>query len=656
MNAMSARLARLCIFAAAGLVVPRCACGQNMLANPSFEQQETRGNLTVPAGWDAWSYPGTTLQYADGPVHSGTGSGVVAVAPEGADAFPLFCQRFAVEAGQRYRARIWARTEDVASSWGPQLNFEFFDAAGKRLPYVEGGQAGGGTHDWVTLTLEAYVPRDAAQLMFSAFLHGTGKAWFDDAELVKVSDADAFDGTQVILRVKPDQVLTAEFLGFGCEGDNFLDAPFNASRGVTAADRQLVRDRVAAMRPKIMRLLFDYKWWEPTRGGQGGDNAVLQGLVDWISFLESIDCDVLIHPWGDQFAYSPWMLPDNDPHWWQHRDSRLPIPSAREAMVHSLADFICYLRHAKKLANVRYVCLMNEPENDFRRPTPPDEYIRLTRLLAQCLKERGLDREVLLLGPDDCTAQYNGTSLWWRQTVPGTIDVLGGFSSHTYKHRDTRMLRAWIEDRLLHARQLDPDGPVRPLLVTEFGYTGLESGTFDNPENNTYEYGLFMGDFAIETLNARASGALMWCLFDQYYDATHCQHYGLWEFKDRDWRPRPAFYSWSLINRYSEKGSRVVAVEITPQAQQLRGAALVSPAGNLTLMLVNRYDRDMQVELHAGLPRSATLRVYRYTPATISAGNADSIPASGELSIASDTSARVLLPAQSFALLTEVPQ
>ena len=113
--------------------------------------------------------------------------------------------------------------------------------------------------------------------------------------------------------------------------------------------------------------------------------------------------------------------------------------------------------------------------------------------------------------------------------------------------------------------------------MTEFGYVGLGSGTFDNPENSDYEYGLFMGDFAIEVLNARASAALMWCLFDQYYDATHCQRYGLWEFKDHGWRPRPAFYSWSMINRHTEKGSRVVAWRSLPQAESVRGAALLSP-------------------------------------------------------------------------------
>ena len=68
------------------------------------------------------------------------------------------------------------------------------------------------------------------------------------------------------------------------------------------------------MRPKIMRLLFDYKWWEPVPGQHGVDNPFLVGIVDWIRFLQSIHCDVIIHPWGDYFAYSDWMKPQADPH------------------------------------------------------------------------------------------------------------------------------------------------------------------------------------------------------------------------------------------------------------------------------------------------------------------------------------------------------
>jgi hypothetical protein len=346
------------------------------------------------------------------------------------------------------------------------------------------------------------------------------------------------------------------------------------------------------------------------------------------------------------------MLPD-DPQWWTHPESRLPVPAQRDAMVRSLVDFLVYLRREKGLQNVKYVCLMNEPENDHRRPTDPDEYVRLTRFLADQLKQRGLDQEISLLGPDDCTAQHNGASLWWRQTMPGVIDLLDGFSSHTYRHRDTRMLKTWVRDRIEHARQLEPERPDRPMMVTEFGYVGLEGGTFENPENQMYEYGLFMGDFAIEILNSGAAAALNWCLFDQFYDDTHCQRYGLWEFQDQGWRPRPAFYSWSLICRHSQAHSRVVQVEGEPAVQQLRAAALVAPDGKMTLMVINRYDRKMQVTLHPGSARPTKFRLFRYTQDAVQAATGDMLSCCDELTVGAQQPVQLLMPAQSFAVLTE---
>jgi hypothetical protein len=633
------------------------AWAENLLANPSFEQSDQSAETTRPASWEAWAYPGTQLIQASDVSRTGSASARIVVDPDGADAFPLFCQRFPVQPGERYRGSIWARTSQVLSSWGPQLNFELLDANGVRLPFVEGGQAGGGTHDWVPLSAEVFVPPGAAQMLFCAFAHGPGTVWLDDAELQCIGTPDRFAGNTASLHVATQQVRNTYFLGFGCHGDNFLSLPCNNDLGVTDEDRAHVKERVRWMRPDLMRLFFDFKWWEPVEGQNDPTNPHLVALLDWMRFLQSIHCDVLIHPWGDQFAYSNWMKPAQDPQWWQHSDSRLPLPTKRDAMVRSLVDFLQFARVTQGLKNITFVALMNEPENDFRRPTPAGEFVRLNRLLAHYLTERGLSDQISLLGPDDCIGPVHGRSLWWNQTVPEASDIFDGFSSHTYKHRDTRLLGQWVADRLGHAAQIDPTGPPRPLLITEFGYVGLQGSTFENNENTSYEYGLFMGDFAIAVLNSGASAALNWCLFDQYYDATHCQRHGLWQFKDRAWKPRPAFYSWSVINRYTQAHSHVVTTELSPACEQLRAAAIVSPSGHVTILLVNRYEREIQVQLAIDdSPVERALRTFRYTPETLASAD-DSLPQESSTAILpANGSVSISLPAQTFALLTDVPE
>jgi hypothetical protein len=342
------------LFIAWACLVPAArAWPQNLLANPSFEQADNPGSASKPAAWEAWTYVGTRLTQATDLSHTGTASARIVVESAGADSFPLFCQRFAVQPGERYRGSIWARTDQVQSSWGPQLSFEFLDANGVRLPFVEGGQAGGGTHDWVLLSVEAFVPPGATHMLFSAFAHSPGTVWFDDADLQRTGEPDRFAGTAVSLHVHTQQVRNADFLGFGCHGDNLLSLDCNVNRGVTDADQERMKERVRAMRPALMRLFFDFQWWEPVEGHVEPANPRLVALFDWIRFLQSIQCDVLIHPWGDQFAYSDWMKPAQSTDWWQHPDSRLPIPEKRDAMVRSLADFLAYARGAQGLDNIQ---------------------------------------------------------------------------------------------------------------------------------------------------------------------------------------------------------------------------------------------------------------------------------------------------------------
>jgi alpha-galactosidase len=352
--------------------------------------------------------------------------------------------------------------------------------------------------------------------------------------------------------------------------------------------------------------------------------------------------------------------------------SKLPAPDKREAMLRSLVDLVEFLRRREGLTNVKYLCLMNEPDNDPTRPVPVDEYVRLNRLLDQRLRERGLRGEVFLLGADDCSGGPSEASPWFRQVVSQGVEYCDGLSAHTYKHEYVPGLVPWIRQRRELLPPVEPKQPPKPLLITEFGYDGE---TFKNWENHKYEYGLFLADFAITALREGAAAALMWCLMDTYYSDRdeHQQQWGLWRYRDQGWEPRPGFYSWSLITRYTRPGSRVVAVEVDPPAHSVRAVALHSPDGERTLLMVNRYGRPLKATLQVGLEREALLRLYRYTrenvptevpkvPKVPEISRSPDLPVPGggmigaadTLRVAPGTEVVVELPGESFVLLTEV--
>lgn len=269
--------------------------------------------------------------------------------------------------------------------------------------------------------------------------------------------------------------------------------------------------------------------------------------------------------------------------------------------------------------NIRYLALFVEPDNDYHRPVAVDEYVRLHKLLDQQLRQRGLRQEVVILGSFDCCGPSHGLDPWCDKVLQvGLLSYVDRIASHTYRHRNVRSLEPWIEARHQAIRTASGTSPPKPLWITEFGYSNfLGNSTFENPEMDNYEYGLFAADFAVEALRHRISAALIWCLAPVYYTAQIQQKASLWQHKDRSWEPRPPFYSWSLLCRYTRPGSLVLDTRVQPTAIDLRTVALRSPSGEITVLLVNRCLRDVTVNVALPVKPGSRFREFIYSRDTI---------------------------------------
>ncbi len=609
----------------------------NLVSNPSFE-----AGADAPDGWRVWQYEGETLTRDATVAHTGAASAHMSISARGASQYPTFAFfHRPVAAGEEYRGSAWVRTRN-AHDIGGYLVIAYM-RGDTRLSFSSSEFTRDGDHDWMRLEVRGVVPEGADNILLGLTGHGEGDIWFDDAELVRTlaPEPDPLHGDEVRLRLSADRPVGQTLLGFGAQADYFLTRPINSDRGVDDADRALVLQRVADMRPHLLRTFFDYKWWEPEEGRQTPDSEEMRDYVGWVRFLQTIGTSVLLCPWGDRFAYPEWMQPGL---------GRLPAPDKRDAMVRSLVDLVQFLREREGLRNVRYLCLMNEPDNDAARAIAPDEYVRLNRLLDKLLRERGLRDQVLLLTADESSSASAGTSLWFREILARGIDYADAWSSHSYVHQYVPALSGWIAERLSMLRQASPTKP-KPLMITEFGYGGE---TYTNTENGKYEYGLFLADFATTALRGGASAALTWCLMDTYYSPDLEQQWGLWRYKDRGWEPRPGFYSWSLVTRYTRPGSQVLVADPEPRAHGLHTVALRSPDGKVTLLAVNRYQRPLTVRLDNALGRALILRVYRYTRGGIPVPGGAMISASTTLRLSPGAPTSLTLPAESFSLLTEL--
>jgi hypothetical protein len=602
----------------------------NLVRNGSFEDP-----ALAQTGWTLRAYGGALLTRDAGAAHTGAAAARIELPASAASAYPAFMFRVeGAKPGARFSGSVWARTDHVTDI-GAYVVIEWYAADGRRIDFAQGDWTGPGTAGWRRLDVSGYAPPGSTALALGLVAHGTGMVWFDDAELhLAQPPPPPFAGDSVTLTPRPDRVLCERLFGFGSQGDFFLTLPSNTSHGVTEADVQRIFRRVAEMRPHVIRTFFDYKWWEPEEGRRTPGSPEMRDYIRWARFLKSIGTEILLTPWGDCFAYSPWM---------QAGRSRLPAPGKRDAMVRSLVDLVAYLRRDQGLTNVRYVALMNEPANDTNRQPDPAEFVRLNRLLDRMLRQRGLRGEIRILGVDDCCGTPTTATDWYRSVVRLGVEYCDAISVHTYAHRFVPALAPWMEERFRILRAAER-GRKMPIVVTEFGYGGE---TYKNRENGKYEYGLFLADFAITALRERAAGALMWCLMDTYYGDAK-QEYGLWRHGEEGWKPRPGFYSWSLVTRYTRPGSRAIDVSVSPPAFDVRAVVLEAP-GATTWLIVNRYPRSIRARLQA---RAGEAEVFIYSRETLaSAGDGMLVPIGKRASRDGDLT--LDLPAESFVLVRE---
>src|SRR5690349_19273975 len=159
----------------------------------NVEAQTTRQNLynifgfengtvnTSPAGWTG-SPAGTTF-IDNSVVHSGRFSARLQRTASSASTFTQLTECIPVDfVGTRLEWKGFFKTEDVV---GYAALYMRVDGASSTLAFatLQGLQLDG-TRDWEEYSISVPVALDARQVCFGSLLGGTGKAWFDDLQLL----------------------------------------------------------------------------------------------------------------------------------------------------------------------------------------------------------------------------------------------------------------------------------------------------------------------------------------------------------------------------------------------------------------------------------------------------------------------------------------
>lgn len=554
-------------------VGPASALGpKNLLSNPGFE-----------AGVRGWAVEGDAVCEIDTLARQGGRQSVRVSARPGAKSDLLKVYgTVPARPGETYRARFWVLAGPMTDGSEPYGALEFMNGVRRiGLVHTDFGVNRYEPNVWHMLGAVGIVPEGATSVRLSMIMHPHGTVRFDDAELVRLHDAPKPESPSVRLTLKPNEIISRDWRGFGCQGEILLYLDRSIRQGVNDDDRRLIKQRIRAMRPKYIRLTVRLSDWEPELGMRTPNSDAMRDMKATIALYKEVGADVQLTEWGHA-------LPD-----WCRPNGRLPHQDMRRAFTDSWASLLKYLRNDCRLTNVRYVTMHNEPNG-----MPWEDYRTICRSLDASLKAAGIRRDVQVIGPDEACE-----NLLLPMAVRDLDDVLDCYDAHGYTANTGPEFGLWLESKIDLMRGLAGSKHVsarKPFLVTEFGMAdGMD--TWRTPHNDEYRYGLFLADSAIVSCNLGVSGMAMYCISD--YDCGTKMQWGLWKSKDENWEPRPGFYAWSLITRYTELGSTVHP--LSGDASSIPAVAFRAPKDGIwTLMAVNRGRSTRPLAISALPPNS----------------------------------------------------
>jgi hypothetical protein len=536
---------------------------ENLLVNPGFE-----------TGLDGWSVnaPGAAVEPA---VVDGRTVARLTVPSETPVAWPNLYQQVPVKPGQLVETRVEAMGRNTRDGYGTYASLEFLDAEDKRINF-EQSCAVSGDGAWSDLPLHAFAPPGATQARLCLLLNGHGEARFDNASLTRSDQAAPAPLNGPVTFDVTREVVCKSLIGFGAEDDGWFYTDENASHGVTPADWAMREGRIDWMDPDWIRMFFWYKDWNPNS--------------DWETFTFDSPNMQSHYRTLDQYQRLSARVNAVDVEWGVADPYQDPPRVAR-----AIGALMEHLIRDKGYTCVQDWTLSNEPNGYFMGMNYGfARFVELHRLVREEFQRRGL--HVRIVGSDDT----NGLTLFDQcvkdETYFQTADY---FASHRYlQYTNRRLMPFFIDDRmkLLAARV-----PRKPFIVAEFGFQDARSGTLENPLMAEYGYAVWTAAFVIDGLNRGVAGFSIWCLHEVYYPGNGFMNYGLWEFKDKDWRPRPVYHAWAPFSRFTEPGDRVRKC-VSSHPDHVRGAVV-----NTTLFWVNQSETPAEVIIKGLSPKEVRI-------------------------------------------------
>jgi hypothetical protein len=443
-----------------------------------------------------------------------------------------------------------------------------------------------------------------------------------DKEAVAITDTAA-----EVINVDARHILTSGYLGNGVQWD-----PYEL-KDISPEAWKKTRYRLNFMQLAFARVMISadmYCLSFPPGGSPeySFNNDKVKILYKILDYCQSHGVTVVLGEWGDPSGKNS--QPDPGRH--QLRFDGIQEYDPR--WTHIATDFLVYLIREKKFTCIKYYNLGNEPNGSWMNTESFATWKTSILNLDTALKKRGLRDQIKVVGPD-----VSGNNEWIDYILrdPLLAKVIDAYDVHWYAKKE-QLTTASLERELAHYKQdivkNDPNGAAKPFFIGEAGMLDGRSRVLDQQKMiGTFQYGVWMADYAVQSMLAGQSGICAWSLDDAMHTAAHkagggyavtdyeWKEWGLWDSYGAEKNNpglaavRPWYYVWSLLSRYIPAGS-VILQTAGPDTAGIRSVAVKfrkDDKEQYTFVLVNTGNRARKVVLEMpGSNDPVTIGRYNY--------------------------------------------
>lgn len=485
---------------------------------------------------------------------------------------------------------------------------------------------------------------------------------------------------KIMVKLYPEKIITENFIGNGVQWDAYphADSP-DAEWGMLMTDSkwQMVFDRLDYMQPHFVRVL-DQANWRYLKGFDKKGNAILnfdnpeeKALEKLLAYCQKNEIVVLLGEWGCPYqvhdtedGFSNILKGANDPKW-----------------INMIVKHLNYLIIEKGFTCIRYFNLVNEP-NGFWASTDGnwEEWSEGAKMLANAIKEAGIDQFVSVAGPDAVAhydhPEYNLSGMdWVKKSAHELKDDLGALEIHAYFQK--KVIREAQFDSLYKPLADIAKSLGKPIFFGEVGFdkAGSENQKRAEEEGHSsidsymgiydYQHGIDMADAAIQIMATGFNGAAAWALDDAMHtngdngDKFNLKRWGMWNSLGNeicnnpdDENIRPWFFTWSLLCRYIQPGSQIFETDCS---QKLGVRITAAQNGDeLTVALVNQSENEQKIFIE--IPKTfqgKTYQLFSYIEHHfLTDENGFPLAENENLRMSKNGIFTLILPAKSFKLIT----